>query len=77
MARGPQRRGAQCSCIGCIGLRPVLLTGEFVERLLPPDTINIVKAYQEPVAARGEIGPEGCEISSLVEYMGLSPWLFL
>ena len=26
MARGPQRRGAQCSCIGCIGLRPALLT---------------------------------------------------
>jgi len=22
---GPQRRGAQCSCIGCIGLRPALL----------------------------------------------------
>jgi len=21
---GPQRRGAQCSCIGCIGLRPAL-----------------------------------------------------
>jgi len=21
MARGPQRRGAQCSCIGCIGLK--------------------------------------------------------
>jgi len=29
------------------------------------------------VAARGEIGLEGCEISSLVEYMGFSPWLFL
>jgi len=29
------------------------------------------------VAARGEIGLEGCEISSLVEHMGLSPWLFL
>ena len=24
-AAGPQRRGAQCSCIGCIGLRPTLL----------------------------------------------------
>jgi len=23
---GPQRRGAQCSCIGCIGLRPTLPT---------------------------------------------------
>jgi len=23
-ARGPQRRGAQCSCIDCIGLRPAL-----------------------------------------------------
>jgi len=31
----------------------------------------------EPVAARGEIGREGFEISSLVEHMGLSPWLFL
>jgi len=29
------------------------------------------------VAARDEIGREGCEISSLVEHMGLSPWLFL
>jgi len=29
------------------------------------------------VAARGEIAREGCEISSLVEHMGLSPWLFL
>jgi len=29
------------------------------------------------VAACGEIGREGCEISSLVEHMGLSPWLFL
>jgi len=29
------------------------------------------------VAARGAIGREGCEISSLVEHMGLSPWLFL
>ena len=29
------------------------------------------------VAARGEIGREGCEISSLVEHLGLSPWLFL
>jgi len=28
------------------------------------------------VAARGEIGWEGCEISSQVEHMGLSPWLF-
>jgi len=27
------------------------------------------------VAARGEIGREGYEISSLVEHMGLSPWL--
>jgi len=25
MARGPQRSGAQCSCIGCIGSRPALL----------------------------------------------------
>jgi len=32
-----------------------------------------------PVAARGENGREGCEISSLVEYTGLSPcpWLFI
>jgi len=29
------------------------------------------------VAARGEIVQEGCEISSLVEHMGLSPCLFL
>jgi len=27
-------------------------------------------------AARGENDWEGCEISSLVEHMGLSPWLF-
>jgi len=33
--------------------------------------------WQYSVAARGEIGREGCEISSLVEHMGLSPWLFL
>jgi len=26
MALGPQRRGAQCICIGCIGLRTALLT---------------------------------------------------
>jgi len=24
MARGPHRHGAQCSCIGCIGVRPAL-----------------------------------------------------
>jgi len=29
------------------------------------------------VAARGEIGREGCEISFLVEHMGLLPWLLL
>jgi len=28
------------------------------------------------VAARGEIAREGCEISSLVEHMGLPPCLF-
>jgi len=33
--------------------------------------------YWRPVAARGEIGREGYGISSLVEHMGLSPWLFL
>ena len=27
---GPQRRGAQCSCIGCIGLRPVLPQGHTI-----------------------------------------------
>ena len=27
MARSPQRRGAQCSCIGCISLRPALSPG--------------------------------------------------
>jgi len=26
-ARGPLRRGAQCSCIGCIDLRPALVAG--------------------------------------------------
>jgi len=31
----------------------------------------------QAVAARGEIGREGCEISSLVEHMGLSPCLSL
>jgi len=30
-----------------------------------------------PVAARGENGREGCEISSLVEHLGFLPWLFL
>ena len=30
---GPQRRGAQCSCIGCIGLRPALLAVSFLENL--------------------------------------------
>jgi len=33
--------------------------------------------WSTAVAARGEIGREGCEILSLVEHMGLSPWLFL
>jgi len=28
------------------------------------------------VVARGENDQEGCEISSLVEHIGLSPWLF-
>ena len=27
MAQSPQRREAQCSCIGCIGLRTALHTG--------------------------------------------------
>jgi len=31
----------------------------------------------ESAAPRGEIGRKGCEISSLVEHMGLSPLLFL
>jgi len=31
----------------------------------------------QAVAARGENGQEGCEISYLVEHVGLSPWLFL
>jgi len=41
--------------------------------------IKIKKNFQwvSAVAVRGEIGREGCEISSLVEHMGLSPWLFL
>jgi len=40
---------------------------------------SIVLSQQccEAVAARGEIGRKGCEHSSLVEHMGLSPWLFL
>jgi len=33
--------------------------------------------WSHAVAARGEIGREGCEISSLVEHMGLSSWPFL
>jgi len=37
----------------------------------------LVVSYLQTVAARGEVGREGCEISSLVEHMGLSPWLFL
>jgi len=37
----------------------------------------LLRKYTYPVAARGEIGREGCEISYLVEHMGLSPWLFL
>jgi len=34
---GPQRRGAQCSCIGCIGLRPALLA---ITHLRAIDTCN-------------------------------------
>jgi len=35
--------------------------------------------HTTPVAAGGENGREGCEISSLVEHTGLSPcpWLFI
>ena len=33
--------------------------------------------YLTAVAARGENGQEGCEISYLLEHIGLSPWLFL
>jgi len=35
--------------------------------------------WSATVAARGENGGEGCEISSLVEHTGLSPcpWLFI
>jgi len=29
------------------------------------------------VAARGENGREGCEVSSVVEHIELSPWLIL
>jgi len=29
------------------------------------------------VAARGKNDREGCELLSLVEHLGLSPWLFL
>jgi len=30
---GPQRRGTQCSCIGCIGLRPALQKGILISYL--------------------------------------------
>jgi len=33
--------------------------------------------WPKAVAARGENGRKGCEISSLVEHIGLLPWLFL
>jgi len=35
------------------------------------------KYCSDAMAARGENGREGCEISSLVEHTGFSPWLFL
>jgi len=35
------------------------------------------KILLSTVSDRGEIGREVCEISPLVEHMGLSPWLFL
>jgi len=35
-----------------------------------------IVGYCCSVAARGENDWEGCEISSLVEHIGLSPWLF-
>jgi len=43
--------------------------------VFPP--LGLPSQYRQTVAARGEIGREGCEISSLLEYMGLLPWLFL
>ena len=33
--------------------------------------------YLYVVATRGENGRERCEISSLVEHIGLSPWVYL
>ena len=40
-------------------------------------SLQIHTGYLRSVAARGETGREGCEISSLVEHMRLSPCLFL
>jgi len=41
-------------------------------------TMNHKESFcSQSVAARGENYWEGCEISSLVEHIGLSPWLFL
>jgi len=34
---------------------------------------GLTRAGLRTVAARGEIGREGCEISSVVDHMGLSP----
>jgi len=54
---------------------------KFVFILNAVGTIDIVAPLVQTlvgtVAARGEIGPEGCEISSLVEHVGLSPCLYL
>jgi len=43
--------------------------------IVPPK--STIPPKSSMLAARGEIGREGCEISSLVEHMGLSQRLFL
>jgi len=49
-ARGPQRRGAQCSCIGCIGLRPALLFNFHIKILVycfcRQIRLNVLLTYQ-------------------------------
>jgi len=60
MARGPQRRRAQCSRFGCIGLRPALLTklilnGEVLDLeqgysiILRKGPVTNIKIFRDPV----------------------------
>ena len=51
-------------------------TDDFQVKVKVEDYVLSLAKHLFSVAARGEIGPEGCEISSLAEHMGLSPWLF-